>query len=1112
MARISGAGGSRSQGTGGSGDRFPGQVEEAVAKFGAAVAPLLRARVGQSEANLTSAVETLLRDIAGMLGLPLLLHREASHQSLGIRPDLAVDVAGARAGVVELKAPDMGVPGAPRWGKSRDRRQWERFKALPNVLYTDGSSWAVYHYGERAGSVATLEGDLARAGSRLRPKDGTFGALLQGFLCWEPSPPRDLRDLIKISAGLCQLLRDEVAEALRRERRGDAIPLFTDHLTDWQEWLFPDLDDAEFADAYAQTITFGLLLARRDGVIFEGLEIPDIGEKVAKRNLLVGRALSILTARPDRGQSMEERSIVLQTMRRVIGAADWTGWPAEGTYHWLYEYFLETYDPVIRRRMGVYYTPPEVTDFMARFIDEVLRTKLGVAGGLADDSVVVLDPAMGTGTFLQSVIDRVAETVSSEHGDVPASLRALLGRLIGFERQIGPYAVAELKLDQALDAHHAEASDEDFRLYVADTLDDPHKAPLPARGRMYAPLADSRRAANQVKTGEDVMVVLGNPPYRTRAKPYGKWVLDRRPGHWSLLDDFRETGNGKHEYKLHNLAIYFWRWALWKAFESTPDDPKGIVAFITTTAYLDGPGFVGMRRYLRQQADFGWIIDLSTEGHRSAVQTRIFPAVPHPVCIGVFARGSEPDVTKPALIEYISVSGGRARKFAGFELIHVNGTGWTGSRTGWTAPLRSSQRGAWSQYPAIDDLLPFTSLGVTSNRAWVRAPDPAVLAERWRQLITADPEDKRRLMKETRDRTIDKRVPAFPGEPATATIRDETSTAPRIERIGFRSFDRQYLIADQRVVDFLRPDLWRISGDRQVYLVTQLTHPLRNGPAAVFTCEVPETDYFNGRGGRVIPLYRDASCTRPNVTPELLPLLRGRLQTEVRDRDVMAYTAGVIAHGGYTQRFEDELRQKGVRIPVTAATDLWHEAVEIGEQVIWLHTFAEQFDDQAKGRPRGQLSAGRPGVPEPVPGRPEDMPDTIRYDPVGRYLVLESRSGRTGRISPVSPAAAAYEVSGMRIVKHWFDYRKRSPRGRRGGSDLDDENAACWTLAMTQQLRDLIAVLEGCVALEERQANLLDQIAASPLITTAEMEEARALPPPASARRSIPGGEDLTLF
>ncbi|MGH8603120.1 MAG: type ISP restriction/modification enzyme, partial [Gammaproteobacteria bacterium] len=549
----------------------------------------------------------------------------------------------------------------------------------------------------------------------------------------------------------------------------------------------------------------------------------------------------------------------------VIGVADWTCWPAAGTYHWLYEEFLEVYDPVIRRQLGAYYTPTQVTDFMTRFVDEVLRTKLHVARGLADDKVVVLDPAMGTGTFLQSVLDRVAETVAVERGDVPASLRDLLSRLIGFERQIGPYAVAELKLDQALEAHQAEAKDEDFRLYVADTLDDPNKVPLPTRARMYAPLADSRRAANKVKTDEGVMVVLGNPPYRTRAKLYGKWVLDRKPGQQCPLDDFRASGNGKHEYKLHDLAIYFWRWALWKAFESTPGEPAGIVAFITTYAYLNGPGFAGMRQYLRQQADFGWIVDLSTEGHWSNVQTRVFPGVPHPVCIGIFARGSAPRRNRPALIQYLAVSGSQAEKFSKLDPIHIEDSNWQDCPTGWTASLRPIQGNSWMRYPSIDDLLPYTSLGVTCNRAWVRAPEPDVLVNRWRTLIGADPVDKRRLMKETRDRTIDKTVPSFPGSPMSATLRNEKSVTPRIEPIGFRSFDRQYLIVDQRVVDFLRVDLWRIRGPRQVYLVTQLSEPLTNGPAAVFTAHVPDTHHFNGRGGRVIPLYHDTNRTLPNV-------------------------------------------------------------------------------------------------------------------------------------------------------------------------------------------------------------------------------------------------------
>ncbi|MET8370769.1 type ISP restriction/modification enzyme [Micromonospora profundi] len=1091
----------------GSAGQVPHEFAQVVSRFGRSVAPLLRADVGQAEANISVAVEVLLRDMAKILKLKLLAHREASDKTLGVRPDLAIDVEGARVGVVELKAPGKGVPGGPRWGDRRDRAQWERLRKLPNVLYTDGSQWAVYHYGVQAGEAATLDGDLKRSGSRLRPSDSTLVAVIKDFLYWTPTPPRSLQDLIKVSAGLCQLLRDEVRRELARESAGATKPLFSEHLADWQEWLFPDLTDAEFVDAYAQTVTFGLLLARREGVIFEGLEIPDIGEKLAKRHLLVGRALSILTARHDRGQSIEERSIVLQTMRRVIGAADWAKWPAAGTYHWLYEEFLEAYDPRIRRQMGAYYTPTAVSDFMARIVDEILRMELGVHRGLADDNVVVLDPAMGTGTFLQSVLDRVAETVSAERGDVPASLRELLPRLIGFERQIGPFAVAELKLDQALEAHQSQATDEDLRLYVADTLDDPYKAPFAVRAHLYAPLAKSRRDANIVKADRDVTVVLGNPPYRTRAKAFGKWVLAANRGQRPLLDDFRVPGNGRFDHKLHDMAVYFWRWALWKAFESTPDQPAGVVAFITTHGYLSGPGFAGMRRYLRRHADRGWIIDLSTEGHQAGTHTRVFPGVQHPVCIGIFARRARPNLETPAIIQYLSIPGTRAEKFAGLDAVRLADSRWRDCPSDWTSAFRPIQPGSWTQFPSIDDVLPYTSLGITCNRNWVHYPDPKVLARRWQGLVDADTAEKRVLMKETVDRTVEKALPSLPGGPISPPLLMETSTSPRILRLGFRSFDRQYLIFDQRVVDRPRPDLWRIAGPQQVFAITQLREPLTNGPAVVFSAYIPDSDHYKGNhGGRVIPLYRSNGSTA-NVAPGLTGLLRRRLECEVVDQDVMAYVAALLAHPGYTRRFFAELRQPGVRVPLTADPSLWQEAVALGSRVIWLHTYGERFADDRAGRPLGQPMPQRPGVVGSVVGGFDDMPAEVEYlDDVG-VLTLGG-----ARIGPVSRAAATYEVSGMKVVKHWFDYRKRDPAGRRGGSPLDEIVADRWTRSMTEELRDLIAVLEGCVELESQQEDLLDRILAGPLITVDELEDRAVLPVPADVRRIVDGATDPTLF
>ena len=305
-----------------------------------------------------------------------------------------------------------------------------------------------------------------------------------------------------------------------------------------------------------------------------------------------------------------------------------------------------------------------------------------------------------------------------------------------------------------------------------------------------------------------------------------------------------------------------------------------------------------------------------------------------------------------------------------------------------TASLRSARLESWLQYPPIEDLLPYTSLGVTCNRAWVRAPEKEVLARRWRKLIMADAEEKRALMKETSDRTIDKLVPVFPGEHVALPLRIETSPVPRIEPVGFRSFDRQYLIADQRVVDRLRPDLWRLRGEKQVFMVTQLRESLTSGPAVVFSAEVPDTHYFKGHhGGRVIPLYRDSRQRIPNVAPGLLALLSHRLESTVADGDLIAYIAGVAAHSDYTRRFHDELAHPGVRIPLTTVPQLWHEAVDIGRRIIWLHTFGERFTDEGRGRPLCKIP-GRPDVKYPIPGRPEQLPGRIEYQPLDNCLVV----------------------------------------------------------------------------------------------------------------------------
>lgn len=434
------------------------------------------------------------------------------------------------------------------------------------------------------------------------------------------------------------------------------------------------------------------------------------------------------------------------------------------------------------------------------------------------------------GTFLVEVIKTVAETVKQEEGvgQVPPRLRALFKRLVGFEKQAGPYAVAELRVHQALKAKYKTEIPEEEVRFLTDTLDNPNLQEL-RFGQTYNDILRSRKGANKVKREVPVMVVIGNPPYRERAKGEGKWVeehsrdLRRVPS----LDAFRAIGKGKYEYVLSNLYVYFWRWATWKVFDAHPDHPAGVVAFITTSGYTIGPGFAGMREYLRRTADEGWIINLSPEPHQPAVNTRVFPGVQHRLCIGVFVRYGEPRLGTPADIHHLTVSGLQDEKFIRLEHITLDDPEWMDCPTGWQEQLLPNPTESWRSYPLLGDLMPWAAPGVKPNRTCVYAPTPDTLRRRWNRLVLAPRKDKARLFKETRDRKLHTHLSSLHGLPeAMRPIDEETSLVPSIAKIAYRSFDRQHLILDQRSADFLRPNLWRVWSDHQVFVTEQHAHPL----------------------------------------------------------------------------------------------------------------------------------------------------------------------------------------------------------------------------------------------------------------------------------------------
>jgi hypothetical protein len=304
-----------------------------------------------------------------------------------------------------------------------------------------------------------------------------------------------------------------------------------------------------------------------------------------------------------------------------------------------------------------------------------------------------------------------------------------------------------------------------------------------------------------------------------------------------------------------------------------------------------------------------------------------------------------------------------------------------------------------------------------------------------------------------------------------------------------------------------RPRLWNEYSDHQVYMTSIETHPVSGGPAVTLTSLLPDKHHYNGRGGRVLPLWRDAEAKTPNIKPALLAQLARSYGAGVPAEDVMAYIAAVLAHPAFTAHFQKDLVRPGLRVPLTADAALFAKAVALGREVVWLHTYGERFADPKAGRPSGTPRLPKDKAPfisreGAIPSAPEPLPDDMTYDAAKRRLHI----GR-GYIENVPPEVWAYEVSGMNVLRQWFSYRKRDRSrpiigDRRKPSPLGDIQPEHWPHAYTDDLMDLLHVLGRLVALEPAQVELLDAILAGRLLDHAALSAARAL----ASEQSTNGG------
>lgn len=407
----------------------------------------------------------------------------------------------------------------------------------------------------------------------------------------------------------------------------------------FEDTIFNDLSDKDFADAFSQIISFSLLFYRlneRKNVDLNSFRnmpeyIPIFREFLSTINFdnLDENIRYVINLIIKSINSYDEKIFYDKLSYKERHDTD-----KEDPFIYAYEYFLKEFDIKTRNARGVFYTPIEAVRYIIKSIDEILKDKLNISDGIYGEEVHILDFAAGTGTFMLGAIERAFENakkngISGVWENIVSDF--ILKRLYGFEFLIVPYVLAHFRIHEYLkDLNYDYKKNDRLQLYLTNTLDNSAGGQV----KMFPQMQAESDNAYKIKNEEPILVIMGNPPYNNKSEE-----INRKEWIENLLKDYKENLNEK-KINLDDDYIKFIRFAHWKMEKIK----KGMIGIIVNNSFISGVTHREMRRKLMQTFDEIYILDLHgnvNKGERcpdGSMDFNIFNIKNIGVCIALFVK------------------------------------------------------------------------------------------------------------------------------------------------------------------------------------------------------------------------------------------------------------------------------------------------------------------------------------------------------------------------------------------------------------------------------------------------------------------------------------------
>ncbi|WP_139541648.1 type ISP restriction/modification enzyme [Helicobacter pylori] len=644
----------------------------------------------------------------------------------GSQPDFRVSFQGLNIGYIENKRVGTNLRKIVESEKSDQILKY--LELNPNLMLTDYLNFMWVGKDENNAPLIKREISVASLDELSKPKpnpqtERDLIGFFKGFFNYEAAPITNAKDFATHLSAPTKYLKDALITYQKDEQVSSIFKNF-------KEYLYEELSFEDFSDAFAQTLTYSLFLAKLNHP-FEKINLDNVRSSIPK-NFAVIREMADFLKKLD---AIKEIQWLLNEILSLINHVDMDSIIKDlnddkDPYLHFYETFLSAYDPKLRESKGVYYTPDSVVKFIINALDSLLKTHfkdtpLGLKSALDNENIKLLDFATGTGTFLLEAFRKALETRKTSDGSTSTKedkYQNLLKQFYGFEYLIAPYAIAHLNLSQTFKEEFKKPLKENdaLKIILTNTLIQPSEI-VAYRG--LQPIFEKElSSAQEIKKNEKILIITGNPPYSGASSnedlfewevkaTYGidpkfqtieieknvkltdkikkllKNIQTQKEGDKSVKNTNKNALKNLKQlhskYKLQNEKnpkwllddyVKFMRFAQNK-IESLG---HGLFGFISNNAFLDNPTFRGLRRSLLECYDELYILNLHGNARKKektpqgAKDENVFNIM-QGVSINLFVKKAQ---TTKQKIHYYDVYGQRAEKYTFLAQNDLNSIEW----------------------------------------------------------------------------------------------------------------------------------------------------------------------------------------------------------------------------------------------------------------------------------------------------------------------------------------------------------------------------------------------------------------------------------------------------